>query len=216
MSERSSKWAFIVYPDSAPTDWLKILKLSFVSFAVSPLHSPDPDGSGDERKQHWHVLMDFDSLKSQEQVSKIIYVTNGTKPVIINNPSGYYQYMIHLNNPEKEQFINGFDAIEKYNGFNGDKYEKYSEKQLDAIFTDITNIIDENNINEYYQLIELIKNPEYDKQEYLRIIRHNTIFFNTYISSRRNMLKKKEVLDINKRIEIIERKIKASENIKNE
>lgn len=209
MSERSSKWAFIVYPDSAPSDWLKILKLSFVSFAVSPLHSPDSSGSEAELKQHWHVLLDFDSLKSQEQVEKIIYVTNGTKPQIVNNPSGYYQYMIHINNPEKEQFKNGFDAIEKYNGFNGDKYEKYSEKQLDAIFTDIVNIIEDNNITEYSQLVGLIINPEYDKQDYLRIIRHNTIFFNTFISSRRNMLKKHEVLEINKRIEKLENKIKV-------
>lgn len=212
MSERSSKWALIVYPDSAPSDWKQLLKLSLVSFAVSPLHSPDPDGSGDERKQHWHVLMDFDSLKSAEQVKKITFLTNGTNPQIVNNPSGYYQYMIHFNDPDKEQFNDGFEAIEQFNGFNGDKYEKYSEKQLDAIFTDIINIIDENNITEYSQLVNLVVNPEYDKQDYLRIIRHNTIFFNSYISSRRNMIKKREVLDINQRLLLLEKYIKEQSN----
>ena len=207
MSERSSKWAFIAYPDSAPSDWLQVLKLSFVSFALSPLHSPDPDGSGDERKKHWHILLDFDSLKSFDQVKSIVNYANGTNPIIVNNPSGYYQYMIHFNNPEKEQFKNGFDDIEKFNGFNGDKYEKFSEKQLDAIFTDICNIIDDNNITEYSTLVNLIINPEFDKQNYIRIIRHNTIFFNTYISSRRNKLKKQDVLKINSRIDKLEKEI---------
>ena len=39
MAERSSKWSFICYPDSAPDNWREILKAYHIPFAVSPLHN---------------------------------------------------------------------------------------------------------------------------------------------------------------------------------
>lgn len=152
-SERSSKWAFIVYPESAPENWKSILKLSFISSAVSPLHSPDPDGSGEERKKHYHVLLDYDSLKSYEQVKALSFQLNASNPVIISNPSGYYQYMIHKNNPEKEQFVQGYEAIEKYNGFDSSKFESFTKKQIRAFKADITRIIEKVGITEYEVLV---------------------------------------------------------------
>ena len=205
--ERSSKWAFIVYPDSAPAEWKKIIKLSFVSSAVSPLHSPDPDGSGEERKEHYHVLLDFDSLKSYEQVKSISLSVNGSNPIIINNPSGYYQYMIHKNNPEKEQFINGFEAIEKFNGFDSDKLEQFTKKQIRAFKADITRIIEKNSITEYETLVTFLRdNRDVENFDiYFDIVTTNTIFINTFLCSRRNRLKKQETESITKRLEKLER-----------
>lgn len=185
-NSRSTTWTFIVYPDSAPADWKQILKLSFVRFAVSPLHSPEPDGSGEERKKHYHVMMVFDSLKSQSQVMNITQVTNGSIPFIVVNPSGLYRYFIHIDDPQKEQYSAGYDAIEKYNGFDGDKYEGYSEKQLDAVFKEIFNFIDDNDITEYFQLINYCKNDDLGISNCFRFVRKNSLLFNFYINSRRN------------------------------
>lgn len=207
--ERSSKWAFIVYPDSAPAEWKKLLQLSFVSSAVSPLHSPDPSGSGEERKKHYHVLLDYDSLKSYEQVKSLALELHASNPVIINNPSGYYQYMIHKNNPEKEQFINGFDAIEKFNGFDSGKFEDFTKAQKRAFRNDILKIIEKNHITEYETLITFfLDNLDVENFDiYLDFASNNTIFFNTFICSRRNRIKKQEVSDISRRIEKLERKL---------
>ncbi len=104
MADRSSTWAFIVYPESAPKDWKKLLKLSCIACAISPLHNPDNTGSEEEKKQHYHILLNYESLKSFDQVKSITITLNATNPIIIQNPSGYYKYMIHACNPEKEQF----------------------------------------------------------------------------------------------------------------
>ena len=217
MSERSSKWAFIVYPDSAPAEWKSILQHSFVASAVSPLHSPEPE-SGEERKKHYHVLLDYDSLKSFDQVKSLAICLNASNPVIINNPSGYYQYMIHYNNPEKEQFKDGFNAIEKYNGFDSDKLENFTKKQIRAFKADITKIIEKACITEYEVLVSYLRdNNDVENYDiYFDLVTSNTIFFNTYICSRRNRLKKQEVESISKRLEKIEQKIKKQEKHKNE
>lgn len=186
-SQRSSKWAFIVYPESAPKQWKEILNLSFIKIAISPLHEPEADENN--FKPHYHILMDFDSLKSFDQVSRITSNYNGTIPFIVDNPSGYYQYLIHLNNPEKQQFKDGYDAIEKLNGFNSERFEKYSEKQLDAIYDEIYRIIDKYNITEITTLIEYLSDPEHDMKPFCRLIRKNTIYFNSILASRRNRIK---------------------------
>lgn len=208
--ERSSKWAFIVYPDSAPVEWKKLLRLSFVSSAVSPLHSPDPDGSGEERKKHYHVLLDYDSLKSYDQVKSLALELNASNPIIISNPSGYYRYMIHKDNPDKEQFVNGFEAIEKFNGFDSGKFENFTKAQTRAFKNDILKLIEKNNITEYEVLITFfLDNQDVENFDiYLDFASTNTIFFNTFISSRRNRLIKKDTLDISRRIEKLERLIK--------
>ena len=39
--QRSTTWTFLVYPDSAPNDWIDILKGLHVPFILSPLHDKD-------------------------------------------------------------------------------------------------------------------------------------------------------------------------------
>ena len=126
-------------------------------------------------------MMVFDSLKSQRQVMNITQVTNGSIPFIVDNPSGLYRYFIHIDDPQKEQFSEGYDAIEKYNGFDGDKYEGYSEKQLDAVFKEIFNFIDDNNITEYFQLINYCKNDDLGISNCFRFVRKNSLLFNAFV-----------------------------------
>lgn len=40
---RTSKWSFIVYPDSAPENWEKVLENTCIPCAISPIHQPDED-----------------------------------------------------------------------------------------------------------------------------------------------------------------------------
>lgn len=46
-------WLYIVYPESAPSDWMEMLKQSGLQFAVSPLHDQDLDVAGNKKKPHW-------------------------------------------------------------------------------------------------------------------------------------------------------------------
>lgn len=108
--KRSQYWAFIVYPESAPAEWIQILESRHIAMAISPLHHPgksDPtpeEPEGIERKEHHHVMMFFGSLKSAGQAEEIAKSVNGTIPFRIESREGYARYLCHLDNPEKEQF----------------------------------------------------------------------------------------------------------------
>lgn len=191
---RAKHWSMIVYPDSVDLKWKMRLKAQHIRTAISPLHdpskNPDADEVEEERKVHYHVVVEYDTLKSAKQVIegvKDIIGLGCTNPQIIQSPTGYVRYLIHKDNPEKEQFE--WRDIEIYNGFELEKYDTYTEKELDVIFSDITKFIDDNDIMEYSDLTQVVRDPDNELFEWYRIVRKNTVYFNSYICSRRNKYK---------------------------
>lgn len=187
-SKRARHWAFICYPDSAPENWKEIIKATHIKTAISPLHDLDLNPTGDEKKAHWHVMIEYESLKSYDQVLEITSLCNATIPQNVHSPVGMIRYFIHKDNPEKHQY--NWEDIIVYNGFDLDKYDSYTESEIDYIVADITAFIDDNQITEYADLIAITRNKEFAHfEDWYRIIRKNTLFFNSYISSRRNQIK---------------------------
>lgn len=188
MASRTRNWTFITYPDSAPENWKEILKAYHIRTAISPLHDRDLNPTGDEKKPHWHVYIEYDSVKSYDQILELTKQFNGTIPQAVQSPVGMIRYFIHKDNPEKYQY--NFADIEVYNGFDISKFDSYTEAELDAIFAEITLLIDTVPIYEYAELLAYCRDPQNGHYEdFYRIVRKNTIFFNTYIASRRNQYK---------------------------
>lgn len=53
--ERSNKWAFIFYKESAPTNYLQVLEELHVPFILSPWHNQDINNeTGELKKSHKH------------------------------------------------------------------------------------------------------------------------------------------------------------------
>lgn len=108
-SDRSLYYAFVIYPgDSAPENWLEILKAFRLNMFISPPHHPDSDPvpgepEGTAKKVHRHVMVYFDSVKSQKQASEISEAVNGTAAFAVHSKAGYTRYLCHLDNPEKEK-----------------------------------------------------------------------------------------------------------------
>ncbi|MGL5934083.1 MAG: Rep family protein, partial [Cetobacterium sp.] len=51
--ERTRNWSFIVYPDSAPKNWVEIIQEERVPFVVSPIHDSDVNElTGELKKAH--------------------------------------------------------------------------------------------------------------------------------------------------------------------
>lgn len=103
-ASRTRTWATIVYPDSAPSNWLDILSDFKVPCAISPLHCDDINPNGEKKKPHYHVVFSFDSVKSQQQVKDIITSFGGVGTEKVNSLRGYCRYLCHLDNPEKAQY----------------------------------------------------------------------------------------------------------------
>lgn len=105
---RARQYAFVVYPDSAPEDWIKRLDDLHIEALISPLHDQDKNPDGSQKKPHWHCMLLFDGKKSLAQINDIREKILGSNynPGLedIGSLRGYARYLIHADNPEKHQY----------------------------------------------------------------------------------------------------------------
>lgn len=183
---KGRNWAFVMYPESMPENWFEILEETGLPFAISPLHDKDLNPTGEEKKPHYHVICQYANTTTAKNVREnVTSKVNGTIPIKLESIKGMYRYHLHLDNPEKYQyddrdriFINGFD-ISSVNAL--------TQTEIQKIKKDITTLIIDNDILEYADLLTLLL--ENDLNNLFVVASTHTIFFNTFISSRRNKLK---------------------------
>lgn len=187
--ERVRNWTFIVYPDSAPRDWLNILQESHIPFCVSPLHDKDVNPDGTLKKPHWHVLLKFPNKMSYKQVLSLTRMLNSPNPQKCNNLVGMVRYFSHKDNPEKYQY-NQQDT-KGYCGFDVNKYlltdaEKAEERY--QCIGEMTQFIDENNIYEFQDLLMYARDNRFD--DWFKLLCDNSAYIiGQYIKSKRNRMK---------------------------
>lgn len=111
MSEKSSSgrgrtrnFATVVYPESAPENWQTVLSEQCVPCFVSPLHDKDINPTGEPKKPHYHVLIMFEGVKSEDQAQVIFDLIGGVGCEKVQSIRGYARYLCHLDNPEKTQY----------------------------------------------------------------------------------------------------------------
>lgn len=102
---RTRNFATVVYPESAPADWMDRLNGYHVAALISPLHDRDTNPSGERKKPHYHVMLIFEGPKEFEtQVKPIFDDIGGVGREMVNSARGYARYLCHLDNPEKAQY----------------------------------------------------------------------------------------------------------------
>lgn len=180
---RGRTWAFLVYPESAPADWVDLLSSRHVRAAISPLHDRDVDPDGTPKKAHWHVLLDFDSLKTSDQVAAIAAGVGGTHPIKVDSMRGYARYLVHMDDPEKAQYsigdvrcLAGFDIRDATAPTKADKYQ-YIKEMMEFVreqgIIEITDLMDyaaEYRFDDWFPL--LCDNSTYVLDVYIRSMRH--------------------------------------------
>lgn len=187
MDIKKRNWGFVLYPESAPEDWKDILQLKGLAFAVSPLHDKDINPTGEEKKPHYHIILTYGSPTTYKNVKTITDELNQPIPIPLESVRGYYRYFTHKDNPEKYQYNE--TGIELFNAF--DVTDVMNNFEVFQCMKEIQTIILENEILEYSDLMDfLIIN---DKMELWNVASSHTLFFNTYITSKRHKLKKEEV-----------------------
>lgn len=103
-SSRTRNFTTVVYPESAPDDWLEKLSDQHIEAFVSPLHDRDVNPDGEQKKPHWHVIIMFDSLKTIEQAREVFDLIGGVGCEKVKSIRGNARYLCHLDNPEKAQY----------------------------------------------------------------------------------------------------------------
>lgn len=179
---KSRYWAFIVYPESVQGNWENTLEETGLEFAVSPLHDKDIDPTGEPKKPHYHVLVQFDGPKTYKSIKEEICDKIGaTIPKKIESVRGYYRYFTHEDNPDKAPYEE--KDIKCYNNFTLD----LTTTEINVIKKKICQIIDTCKIKEYCELIDYFM--EIGDNDFFEIACNHTYFFDRYITSRRNKLK---------------------------
>lgn len=177
---KKRNWGFVLYPESAPSDWMDSLKIKGITFAVSPLHDKDVNPTGEKKKEHYHVILSFGSPTTFNNVKAITDELNQPIPISLESVRGYFRYFTHKDNPEKYQYdekeiklFNGFDVTDVLNNF--EVYQFLKEIQL---------LILENDITEYSDLLDYLMEQNF--MELWNVACSHTLFLNTYITSKRH------------------------------
>lgn len=176
-------WAFVIYPESLPKNWEeKIIEIG-VPMAISPLHDKDIDPTGEEKKAHYHCIISYEGPTTYNAVKEnVCDKLNATIPIKLESVRGMYRYHLHLDNPEKYQYN---DKDRKFfNGFDVNAVNELTKTEVLKIKKELQIFIKDNNIVEYSDLLDLLL--ENDCNEMYDVASCHTIFFNTYLCSKRN------------------------------
>lgn len=174
---RTRNYATVVYPESAPDNWLTIVSEAKIPLFVSPLHDKDINPTGEPKKPHYHVQAMFESVKTREQAHEFFKTFGGVGCEIVNSTRGYARYLCHLDNPEKAQY-----AIEDVKCYGGADYMHAIGTSADKAkaIKEMIAYIEENDIISFAELLRyssinrsdwfdcLINSGAYITKEYIK------------------------------------------------
>ena len=181
LTKRSNKWAFLLYKESAPENYVDILEEMQVPYILSPWHDQDVDKkTGELLKAHKHGALFFDSLKSYTQVSELLAENLNTpkKVQIVLSPKGMLDYFTHAQNPDKTPY--NAEDIESGAGFDLDQF--LVEQQSGRFINEVIDLINDYNFTEFQDLVIYARHND---PRLLTLIMNRTYFFTKFIESKR-------------------------------
>lgn len=187
-SIKKRHWAFVLYPESAPSDWREQLQSTGLPYAVSPLHDKDLDPTGEPKKAHYHIILCFSGPTTFNSVKAITDGLQQPIPQPLELVRGYYRYLIHEDNPDKYQY-NKSDIF-TCNGFDISDFVELTKSEVAKIIKEIQKAILAADIREYCDLLDFLL--DYNNTWYDVAVNH-TITLNAYLKSRRYKLEKEGV-----------------------
>lgn len=177
--KRARTWACIVYPESAPKDWIERLKEEHVATLISPLHDRDVTAEGELKKAHYHVMIMREQPISGEQ-ARMVFEKMGVKmsPELVKSARGYARYLVHRDDGDKYQYDEA--GVRGLSGASWKAVALDKEEVVDSILTEIEDYIDDNNVLSYRQLC---KYARAERPEWVHEVRKHTFHLTAYVKS---------------------------------
>lgn len=177
---RVRNWTFVLYPESAPSDWRERLDSLHIQWVESPLHQFDTNANGEVKKAHYHVLLIFPGKKSYEQIFQITDSLHCPRPERCLDAQGLVRYMAHMDNPEKYQY--SASEIVGHGGVDVSEYLKPTSGQRYQLIAEMADFISENGVTEFKQLFDYARVHKFDSWFPL-LCDNSTYVLNVYIRS---------------------------------
>lgn len=174
---RTRNYACVVYPESAPENWLQLVEDLKIPAFISPLHDLDINATGEKKKPHYHVMFMYDGPRSAELVRKDFESFKGVGCEKVNSVRGMARYLAHLDNPEKHQY-----SVDDVRSFGGADYRQAIGTVADKAkaIREMIAFINENDVQSFSDLMDyasinrsdwfdcLINSGAYITKEYIK------------------------------------------------
>lgn len=184
--QRTRNWAFVIYPESAPSSWREMLSELHIPAFVSPLHDRDLDKEGNPKKAHHHVVLMFDGPVTQHYANSVIDSFNGTKSAeYVRSIKAYARYLVHMDDPEKAQY--DMEGIESYSGADLEKVLNASNGSKYSIVADIMEYCEENGVTELCDLVSYARKEHLN--DWMPVLMESAYLMSQYLMSLRFKLK---------------------------
>lgn len=158
-SGRTRNYATVVYPESAPPDWLSIAGELKIPCFVSPLHDRDINPTGEGKKPHHHVMIMFEGVKTREQAQEVFDQIGGVGCEAVQSLRGYARYLCHLDNPDKAQY-----STDDVHCFGGADYADIIGLAIDKYkaIGEMLDFCDDNDVLNYCDLLMYARKERFD------------------------------------------------------
>ena len=179
--KQARAWTFILYQDSAPTDWKERLEEYHVPIAISPLHDKDVNATGEPKKPHRHVVLAFKGKKSYSQILAITQAMNSPIPQVCNDLRGLVRYFTHQDNPEKAQYEQ--KDIIALSGFDVDEMLKPTASEGFGLQMEMLAFCEDYEVTEF---MDLVSYARHERLDWMHELTRSSLLIKEYIKSRRH------------------------------
>ncbi len=178
---RTRNWTVVVYPESAPENWMQILNSFNIQYVVSPLHDSDLNGAEEEKKAHWHVLLLLGGVKSFEQVRELVQPLKCPIPQKVHSTKSLVRYFLHLDHPDKHQYKK--EDLIAYGGVDISDLLRPSSSERYSLISDMLGFIDDNEITEFSDIVKYAR--QFEKETWFPLLCDSSSYFvGMYIKSK--------------------------------
>lgn len=173
--KRARSWTAVVYPESAPENWVDVLSELLIECLISPLHDKDTEPNGEEKKAHYHVVISFSNPTTFEKAKEVFTCINAVIPpesqCRVKDFKQMARYLCHLDQPNKHRYSTN-DVI----AFGGIDY-----KALVMTSTDEDSLLDE--IEDYIHANRIVSFTSFQRicrdfhPEWKYVLRHKYSYY---------------------------------------
>lgn len=148
-SKRKPCWTFVCYPESLPDNWEQKLGDVHVPCCYI-LHDKDTEEDGTLKKPHYHVIAKYDSVKALDQVREDFAFTGIEFFEPVRSFRTMCRYLCHLDEEGKHQYP--VDDVKCVSGMSPDFSRKLTKTDELKALQDMTQLVEDNDINEFAAL----------------------------------------------------------------